>query len=237
MSTDRENAPKVMEQSAASSPQYWTMQVGKEVRFIILDNENLTMFDVVPARASLVLEQISLGTITKDWFSQNIALGVQGLTYKSIPLNRVFQVRLLLNGITVSYRDDSGKDLSKRIDCQKDEISNAVIESLQNRLGSGFTRITKANSRQEVAVRSLIMLLITLGITGFCYWGSLDLMGAEVHGRGSGIAAIMQLLGPNGVLCISGGLVILVLLIIVAQFVKPPTETLLVRKDSVIPSS
>ncbi len=235
MSTDRESTPKIMEQSAASSPQYWTMQVGKEVRIIIIDNQNLTMFDAVPERVPLVLAQINLGVITKDWYSKNIALGVQGITYKSIPLNKISQVRLLLNGITVSYLDDTGKDTSKRIDCQKDEISNAVIESLQNRLGERFTRISKANSRQEVAIRSLIILVVTLGITGFCYWGSLDLIGREVHGRGSGIAAILQLLGPNGVLCLSSGLIILVLIFIVAQFIKPPVETLLVRKDSLKP--
>ena len=76
------------------------------------------------------------------------------------------------------------------------------------------------------------MLIVTFGISGFCYWGTIDLGDKEVHGRGSGIATILQFLGPNGVLCISGGLVIILLIFIASQFVKPPMETLLVRKGS-----
>jgi hypothetical protein len=59
---------------------------------------------------------------------------------------------------------------------------------------------------------------------------ALEAIGMERHGRGSGIVAILQFIGPNGMLCIGGGLIIIVLISIVSDFIKPPMETLLVRK-------
>jgi len=220
------------QESTSTSPQYWAIPVGKEVRVVYLDTQTLTMFDVVPKRIPLVLDQIKRGAVTKDWYSENIALGFQDTTFKSVPINKVIQVRLLIKRITVDYRDDDGKDTSISIRSDKDEVIESILAGLQNRLGNSFTRISRPNSRVEVAIRSLILLVFGLGGTGFCYWATLDLVGRELHGRYSGIASLFQLIGPNGVLCIGGGLILLLLVFIISQFVKPPTETLLVRKDS-----
>jgi len=220
------------QESTSTSPQYWAIPVGKEVRVVYLDTQTLTMFDVVPKRIPIVLDQIKRGAVTKDWYSENIALGFQDTTFKSVPINKVIQVRLLIKRITVDYRDDDGKDTSISIRSDKDEVIESILAGLQNRLGNSFTRISRPNSRVEVAIRSLILLVFGLGGTGFCYWATLDLVGRELHGRYSGIASLFQLIGPNGVLCIGGGLILLLLVFIISQFVKPPTETLLVRKDS-----
>lgn len=222
------------QETMSNSSQYWPIPVGKSVRVICLDAQTMTMFDVVPERIPLVVDQIKQGAVTKDWYSENIALGFQDISYKSVPINKVTQVRLLIKRITVEYRDDAGKDTSISIRSDKDEVIESILTGLQNRLGNSFTRISRPNSRGEVAVRSLILLVAGLGGTGFCYWATLDLVGRELHGRYSGIASLFQLIGPNGVLCIGGGLILLLLVFIISQFVKPPTETLLVRKDSLM---
>jgi len=220
------------QESTSTSPQYWVIPVGKAVRVLVLDTKTLTMFDVVPKRIPLVLDQIKQGVATKDWYSENIALGFQDMSFKSIPINKVTQARLLINRITVDYQDEDGKDTSISIRSDKDEVIESILAGLQNRLGNGFTRISRPNSRVDVAIRSLILLVVGLGGTGFCYWATLDLGGRELHGRYSGIASLFQWIGSNGVLCICGGLILLLLVFIISQFVKPPTETLLVRKDS-----
>jgi hypothetical protein len=137
-----------------------------------------------------------------------------------------------LNNITIVYRDSAMKELAVDITCREDKISNAILESLRKRLGTQFARTSKQNSRLEVAGRSLLILFVGLGITGFCYWATLDLVGRELQGRYSGIASLLQLLGPNGVLCIGGGLMVILLISIISQFAKPPMETLLIRNGS-----
>ncbi len=221
----KESMPSVPEQPTSSSPQYWTVSFGnKLVSFIILETTKLITFDVAPMMVPAISEQINHGSLDKNIIS--------GANYKSINLNQIVRVRLLLNDITIDYRDNTIKDLSAIITCREDKISDAVLESLQRRLGSQFTRISKQNSRLEVAGRSLVLLAIGLGGTGFCYWATLDLVGRELHGRYSGILSIFQLIGPNGMLCIGGGLILLLLISIISQFIKPPMETLLVRKGS-----
>jgi hypothetical protein len=221
-----ESAPKIVEQPAPpSSPQYWTVPFGnKLVSFIIVDSTKLITFDVAPARVPVIAEQINRGMFTKD--------SVNGSNYKLINLSQIARVRLLLNDIKIDYRDNSSKDLTATITCMKDEISIGVLEALQKQLGQQFTRTTKQNSRLEVAGRSLILLIIGFGGTGFCYWATLDIGDSDYHGRYRGIASIIQLIGPNGILCIGGGIVLLMLIYVISQFIKPPMETLLVRKGS-----
>jgi len=229
---NKEVAPKIAEQPIPSAPQYWIIPFSKNQfsRIIILEGARLLVLEIVSVKVPAILDQVNRGTLTKEWFDKNI---ISKLKYVSVPFNQILQVRLLFR-IKVDYRDETGKESSTEIDCEKDEISKAFIESLQKRLGGSFVLKSKPNSRWEVAGRSLTMMLVTLGITGFCYWGTLDLGTKELHGRYSGIGTLLQLIGPNGILCISGGIFIFLLIFIVSQFVKPPMETLLVRKSSSI---
>lgn len=232
---NKEGTPKVVEQPKTSSPQYWAIPVGKEVRIIVLESQKLLIFDVVPERVPLVLAQIISGSITKDWFSKNIALGVQGLTFKSIPINSIIQVRLLVNRIKVDFRKDDGNDSSVDIRSDKDETIESILSGIQNQLGEGFTRVSKPTSRWNVAGWSLIMFLLTFCGTGVLYWMQLDLVGKEVRGRYSAITSLFQLLGTNGVLCIGGIVTVVLLIVFAGMFAKPPMETLLVRKISLKP--
>lgn len=222
---NKTSTPSIHEQPLSSLPQYWTVSFGnKLVSFIILETTKLITFDTVPARVSAIIEQINRGSL-----DPNI---VTGSNYKSINLNQITKVRLLLSDITINYRDNTMKDLSVSITCRKDNLANEILDALQGRLGNQFARSTKQNSRLEVAGRSLILLLIGFGGTGFCYWATLDLVGKELHGRYSGILSLFQLIGPNGMLCIGGGLILLLLISIISQFIKPPMETLLTKKGS-----
>jgi hypothetical protein len=225
---NKESMSKVVEQPISSLRQYWTVSFGsKLVSIIILEASKLITFDVISVKVPAILLQLDRGAITKEWYEKNI---VNGMNYKPINLNQILRIRLLLNDITIHYRDQNMKELSTEIMCREDKISDAIFESLHERLGNEFTRTSKANSRLEVARRSLVALLVTLGISGFCYWGTLDLGTKELHGKYSGIGTLIQWIGPNGMLCIGGGFLILLLISTISSFIKPPTETHLTKK-------
>jgi hypothetical protein len=226
----KESLPKVSEPplSRSRSPQYWTVAFGnKLVSIILLEATQLITVDVIPMKAPAVLEQIGRGPLTKEWCDQNV---ISGANYKSINLNQILRARLLLNDITIAYRDNAQKELSAKIICRDDKTSDAILDALQHRLGDRFARTTQPNSRREVAGRSLLLLLFGLGGTGYCYWATLDLVGKELHGKYSGIGTLLQLIGPNGMLCIGSGVILLILFSIISQFIKPPLETHLIRK-------
>lgn len=227
---NQENTSQVAERPMSNSLQYWTVPFGnKLVSIIILEPAKLITFDVIPMKAPPILDRLNRGPFTKEWYDQ---IATNGIGYKSINLNQIFRVRMLLNDITIDYRDQAAKESSAKIMCMEDKISDPIMESLHKRLGNEFAQVSRPNSRLEVAGRSLIILLVASGITGFCYWATLDLGTKEIHGRYSGIASIFQFIGPNGILCIGGGVLILFLISIISQFIKPPMETLLVRKNS-----
>ena len=222
----------LVEQPVSSSPQYWTIPFGKNlVDIIILESTKLITFHVIPMKVPAVLEQLSHGSVTKEWYGKNI---MSGSKYKSINLNQICRARLLANDITIYYRDSTTNELSTKISCRETDVASAVLEALHVRLGSQFIRTLKQNSRLEVAKRSLVSLLIISSVAGFGYWMAIEAVGVDVSGyhRGAGIALLLQLIGPNGMLCIGSGLVILTLWSIISDFIKPPMETLLVKKNS-----
>lgn len=221
-------------ESAASTTQYWTTPVGKrEARIIMVQGVKLISFDVMFDRVPRVLSQIDKVGMTQEWFEKNIALGLQGLTYKSASINRILRVRLLLKDIKIEYRDETGKDFSTEIGCKEDRISEEIMELLQKRLGEKYVRMSRPTSRTNLAIWSSIILFVPLCVTGFFYWVAQGIIGEEINGsaRARGLGAILQFLGPNGVLCIGGILLLIAIVIVVSLFAKPPMETLLVRKS------
>ena len=199
----------------------------------MIQGAKLISFDVMPDKVPRVLSQIDQIAMTREWFEKNIALGLQVMTYKSAPINRILRVRLLLKDVKIEYREESGEDVSTEIGCKTDEISGAVMESLQNRLGEKYVRMSKPTSRTNLAIWSSVILFVPLCLTGFFYWAAQGIAGEEVRGsaRVRSMERILQFLGPNGVLCIGGILIIIAIIIVISLFAKPPMETFLVRKN------
>jgi hypothetical protein len=208
-------------------PLYWTVPVGKLARIIILGPARLFNIKVLPAKVPVVLNQFNHNALTKEWFEKNVAGSIY---YVSVPLERILRVRLLLNAIRLDYRDENGKDETTEFNCGKDENADSILAALHKRLGARFTRVSRPTSPWNRGGGAALLLLFVIVMTILFYQGALDPSTNPVHGRGSGISALLLLLGPNGVLCLGGGLIILMIIGIVGMFIHPPSETLLVRK-------
>lgn len=225
---------QVVAQPVSGVSAYWTVAVKKEVMVLLFQGAKLIMFNVIPDRVALVLSRVNQIAMTKEWFSENIALGSQSITYKSIPLNQVSRVRLFWDLITINYSDETGKNTSAKINCRKYKTSAAMMAAFQTRLGDGFERISKPLSRWVVAVVSALALFVTYLGTIFFYSLARKLAGEELQGRGMSvlIPAILKWLGPTGVGVI--GIILLLLLLTIAAlfFANPPLETTLVRKGT-----
>jgi len=227
-----ERAPVAAAPAKPSVVQHWSVAVGKEVRIILFQGAKLISFDVMPDRVPRVLSQVNQVAMTKEWYEKNIALGFQGRTYKSAPLNRILRVHFLLNGIKIEYRDETGEDITTEIYCKEDKVSNEVMESLQERLGDKYERTSAPTNRRNVLVTSLVIFFVPACLTSFFYWGVQQPAEGVLRGRLWMVllVRVAQFLGPNGILCIGGGLTLVALIIAVMLFIKPPMETLLTRK-------
>jgi len=223
-----ESAAQVAQALAVIPPLYWTVPFGKLVRIIILGPGRLFNIKVLPAKVPVVLNQFNHNALTKEWFEKNVA---GGINYVSVPLERILRVRLLLNAIRLDYRDENGKDETTEFNCGKDENSDSILAALHKRLGTRFTRVSRPSSPWNLAGGAALLLLFVIVMTTLFYQGALDPSSNPTHGRGSSISALLQLLGPNGVLCLGGGIIILLILGIAAVFINPPRETLLVRRS------
>jgi hypothetical protein len=222
-----ESAAQVAQALEVIPPLYWTVPVGKLVRIIILGPARLFNIKVQPAKVPVVLNQFNHGTLTKEWFEKNVAGGIY---YVSVPLERILRVRLLSNAIRFDYRAENGKDETMEFNCSKDENADSILAALHKRLGARFTRVSRPTSPWSLAGGAVLLLLFVIVMTTLFYQGALDPSTNPVHGRGSGISALLQLLGPNGVLCLGGGIIILMIIGMIGMFINPPSETLLIRK-------
>lgn len=225
-----EHAPTVMEPPAT---EYWALPANKEVRIILLQGTKLLSFYVMPDKVSKVVAQIDRVEMTKEWYSKNIALGLQSMTYKSVPINRTLRVHLSLSVMDIHYRDETGRDMSISISCKENAAADALMASLQKRLGEKYVFITQPTSRKKIVLWSAIGLLLSIGATSLFYFFAGGLQGTEIQGAGraKSMGRILQLLGPNGVLCIGGILLIFVLIVVIYTFTHPPIETILIHKS------
>lgn len=225
--------PTSVESPATPATEYWTVAVNKEVRIILFQGTKLIAFNVMTDKVPRVLAQMDKVEMTKEWYRQNISLGLQIATYKSAPINRVLRVRLLLHDIKIEYREENGEDASTEIRCKEDAISDAVMASLQKRLGEKYVSMSKPTSRRNLVLSAAIILLIPICLTAFSYGFVLQPPTGRVRTFWWIILFlwIIEFLGPNGVLFVGSVFILLALAISIYMFVKPPLETILIHKS------
>lgn len=219
-------------QAAPAPTQYWTIAMRKKLRVILLQGSALIVFDLMPDRLPLVLSQINQTALTKEWFTQNSALGLQAATYQSIAFEQISSVSLLFNTIKITYLDETGKTAILRIGTRKEKVIETLMLAFQKRLGADFERFSKPISRWLVLIAAAIATVIAYFGTRFLYEAVQAATAPHGRGRVLLMQAILEFIGPNGV-GVMGFIFILFLLSVAAIFfANPPVETLLVRKET-----
>ncbi len=122
------------------------------------------------------------------------------------------------------------------IECKDKEMLNAIWGALKTRLETDFERNTAPMSRGSILMGNGILMTIILAISAFFYFAALDIDSGGTSSVGSartrGIIILLDWIGPGGVVCIGGGLFLLVLFSMVMSLAKPPLVTTLLRKNT-----
>ena len=212
-----------------SEPQVW-LNPGKQLATIIyLSTDNLLAFDILPHLAQKVAGEIRLGMTPQALHNERGKYHFQNICY--VPLEKITRVRLFGEQLNVIASDGAGREKKYNITCNK-ENADRVLKALQQGLGAGFQRTTRPISRSTVALSGVILFLMVSCCTGFLYWFAQGLAEeGRVSGsaRARGLGNLILLIGPNGMLCIGGVFLLIVIVAMIASFAKPPEETVLAR--------
>jgi hypothetical protein len=154
-------------------------------------------------------------------------------THKTVSLRAISKVVLSLGTVNVYYDKEGGGTDWVYVPCPDEETAKAALDALHQRLGPEFES-TQAPIRTCMAlgIPTLGMVFVMV-LTGFLYWAAREAMTVD-HLSGSartrGMVVLLQLIGPNGVLCIGGVFLLLSILILVRWGLNPPLETTLIPK-------
>lgn len=153
-------------------------------------------------------------------------------TKDTVPLKAVSKVTLSLGLLYVSH--SKGTDTERvYVPCPDEATAKVALDAIQQRLGPGFER-TQAPIRTCMALGiPTVLMVVVMAVTGFLYWGAREAAAGatSASARTRGILALLELIGPNGVLCIGGVFLLLCIVLLVRWGLKPPLETILTRKD------
>jgi hypothetical protein len=211
--------------------QVWLISGRNLSTVIYLAGNDLLAVDEFPAKVPQLMGYIEQGMTPKQLYDDRAKLHLTTLNY--IPLTKVREVAVLGDVFKITAVDGSGKEKKIGITCNK-EHAPAVLKALQQNLGPQFTSVTRPISRVKVMASALVVFLVTSCGTGFFYWLVQGLAEEErIAGsvRSRAIGNLLLLIGPNGGLCIGGGILLLVIISVISSLAKPPQETVLTRSQ------
>jgi hypothetical protein len=148
-----------------------------------------------------------------------------------ISLASVREVTLFGDSFKLTVVDGSGREKKISITCNKEHVP-AVLKALHQNLGPQFRSITRPISRVQVMTSAIVLFLIASCGTGGLYWLAQGLAEEErITGsaRSRALGNLLLLIGPNGVLCISGLVLVVLIISMISSLTKPPKETVLTR--------
>jgi hypothetical protein len=151
---------------------------------------------------------------------------------KRIPLNRIAEIRETLATVTVKYTEDS-KPESEDLMCKDGEMADAMLNALESRFGGAFVRMATPVEKGAILGVAGLVSIVILAVTAFFYWGALEVAaGSRPTGRGSSLAWLLEMLGPNGVMCIGGVVLLLAVVVTAVNLKNPPLTTKLLPKSA-----
>jgi flagellar basal body-associated protein FliL len=221
-------APASAEDNQATSlPEFWVNREGKLVYIMALLENELVSATIDPGAAKkFQAELLRQGRLPLDTLKNK----------KVVPFKQITEVTQTMSTVRVHYRQANATK-SVRLEGKDDEMAEAIVNALEKRLGARFERTAKPMGRGKISAISLAALLILLGVNAFCYFGALEASSGNIRptsgsAQTKGIVAVLGLLGPTGVACIGGIILLIALLSIAYYLAKPPLVTKLIPKGA-----
>lgn len=206
-----------------ATPKFWVHKQSKIIYVTALFEQELVSGTIDPGAAKKLQAKLQQGDFSMDMLKDR----------KVVPFQRITEVSQTMTSIRVYYTE-STTPRSTRLESKDEEMAEAIINALEKRLGAKFERTATPMGRGKISIISSIVMMIFLGITTFCYFGSIEVASGNVSAMGSartrGMIGWLGLLGPNGVACISGVLFLLILIVIIYYLANPPLVTKLAPK-------
>jgi len=154
---------------------------------------------------------------------------------KHIPLNRITEVKQHLSILTVRYTQEN-EPVSTDLSCRDEPMAEDMLRALETRLGAAFERSAVPTTKGAILGTSCFGSAILLAIIAFFYYAAQDFVTNNVKPMGSvrvrGITVLLELLGPNGVMCIGVIILLVVIFVTVSTLAKPPLITKLLPKGA-----
>lgn len=150
-----------------------------------------------------------------------------------IPFKLIIRIRQIMSSLRVYFKTRKGED-SLRLELEDDAMANQVLGAIKGKLSPDFILKTEPMKIWSTLGIAVILIIVSGGITGFFYWGALEVSSGRAAATGSiraqSIIRFLELLGPGGVAVIGAVLMLIALGISGSLLLKPPTVTELRRK-------
>ena len=131
------------------------------------------------------------------------------------------------------FKTRKGED-SLRLELEDDAMADQVLGAIKGKLSPDFILKTEPMKIWSTLGIAVILIIVSGGITGFFYWGALEVSSGRAAATGSiraqSIIRLLELLGPVGVAAIGAVLMLIALGISGSLLLKPPTVTELSRE-------
>ncbi|HEX9922259.1 MAG TPA: hypothetical protein VGD99_06330 [Anaerolineae bacterium] len=208
-----------------SIPEFWLNRERNVLYITVLLINDLISATIPPGQAKQMQVELQRGNVPLDLLSDK----------KVIPFHAITQVKQTADSIRVYYIEASVSK-STLLSCDDEVMAEAIVMALQKRLEPGFERTSAPMSLGTIMGFGLISTIIILAASVFCYYGAAEVAAGDLSSRGSArtrtFVALLGLLGPNGVACLGGIVLVLVLASVGYSLVKPSLVTRLLPKET-----
>jgi len=206
---------KLVAESTQESPSPIKRQVGNYLTWLYPQRSkiNITLLgkeDLITATTEPKLLARVRSAIKEDNFSPTLFRDK-----KKILLFQINRIKQVLNSLRVFY-EDKNKEESIRLEFEDNSVAEEVLIELIKRLGDGYSQIEKPMSMASTLGIAIILILSAGGVTGFLYWGALNL-------------PAMAALSPTAAALIGAVLLLAALGVSAGLLMKPPTGIEIVR--------
>lgn len=134
---------------------------------------------------------------------------------KRIPLFQINRIKQVLTSLRVYY-EDKNKEESIRLEFEDNSTAEEVLIELIKKLGDGYSQTEKPMGIASTLGIAAILIIGAGIVTGFLYWGALNL-------------PLFAALGPTGAALIGAVLLLAALGVSAGLLMKPPTSIEIVR--------
>lgn len=207
-------------------PKLWINQGSKTTHIMALLDKKLIAAKCAAGLTAQVYIKLTAGNLPTELLTE---LAV--VSYENI-----LSVEESVNSINIEFTGKNNKKENVRFECKDKEMGKVIMQELEEWLKPDFISATTPMSKGSILYGNGAFASIILIITAFFYFAAKDVQTYGVSQIGSGktklLAILLSWIGPGGIVCIGGGILLTVLVVMVSSLINPPLETTLSRKTS-----